>query len=360
MAATSASAAVAAALQPFADRRVLAGAVALVADRTAVRSLTAVGSADLATGRPMQSDTLFWIASQTKSITATAVMMLVDAGLLELDDPVAKYLPEFAEQWLTVVQDATHLLLRRPGRPITLRDVLSHTSGLPFKSALEEPFRDLIPLDVTVRSYAMTALQSEPGTRYQYSNAGINTAGRVLEVVSGLSYETFLRTRLLDPLGMADTTFRPDAAQLDRLAQAYKPNAANDGLEPAVLSQYTHPFSDSRRQAVPGGGLFSTAGNVARFCQMILNRGILDGRRYVSEAAIGEMTRKQTAATVPESYGLGWSVSETTCGHGGAWSTNMTIDWARGLTYVFLVQHAGFPGDGAQCQGAFTAAAERT
>src|SRR5207302_2661627 len=123
---------------------------------------------------------------------------------------------------VAVEQDKEHMLLHRPKRAVTVRDVLSHTSGMPFKSALEEPTLDGLTLRDAVRSYAMTPLQSEPGTRYQYSNAGINTAGRIIEVVSGMPYETFMDRHLFGPLGMKDTTFWPDEGQLARLAKAYK------------------------------------------------------------------------------------------------------------------------------------------
>jgi CubicO group peptidase (beta-lactamase class C family) len=347
-----------AALQPFVDGRTLAGAVTLVADRDEVLSLEAVGFADVAAGKPMRTDALFWIASQSKPITATALMMLVDEGKVRLDDPVEKYLPEFKGQWLAAEQDEDHVLLRKPGHPITVREILSHTAGLPFKSAMEQPTLDLLPLRDAVRSYAMTPLQSEPGSKYQYSNAGINTAGRIIEVAGGMPYEEFLERRLFGPLGMKDTTFRPDEAQLARLAKSYRPDADKTGLEETTITQLKYPLDDRTRQPMPAGGLFSTAGDLGRFCRMILNGGVSEGRRYLSEAAVTEMTRRQTGESLKESYGLGWSTGGGTFGHGGAYATNMTIDPRRGLITVFLVQHAGFPGDGGKSQAAFRRAAE--
>ena len=163
----------------------------------------------------MRTDALFWIASQSKPITASALMMLVDEGKVKLDDPVEKYLPEFRDQWLTVERDQEHMLLKKPKHPITVRNILSHTSGLPFASALEKPTLDGLPLRVAVGSYAMTPLLFEPDEKYQYSNAGINTAGRIIEVVSGMPYEDFLDKRLFEPLGMKDTTFWPNEAATD-------------------------------------------------------------------------------------------------------------------------------------------------
>jgi CubicO group peptidase (beta-lactamase class C family) len=349
---------VAAVLQPFVDSHSLAGAVTLVADKDKVLSLEAVGFADVAAGKPLRTDAVFWIASQSKSITAAAFMMLVDEGKVKLDDPVEKYLPEFKDLWLAAEQDKEHVLLRKPKRPITVRDILNHTSGMPFRSALEQPTLDMLPLRVAVRSYAITPLQFEPGSKYQYSNAGINTAGRILEVVSNMTYEDFLDKRLFGPLGMKDTTFWPSEEQLTRLAKAYRPNKDKTNLEETTIGQLTYPLHDRKRQPMPAGGLFSTASDVGRFCQMVLNGGTLDGKRYLSEAAVKEMTTKQTGDAVKEGYGLGWSTSGDSFGHGGALSTNMTIDARRGLITVFLVQHAGFPNDGNKSHAAFKKAAE--
>src|SRR5262249_4277776 len=157
------------------------------------------------------------------------------------------------------------------------------------------------------KSYAMTPLVFEPDSKYQYSNAGINTAGRILEVVSGMPYETFLDKRLFGPLGMKDTTFWPNEEQLTRLAKSYRPNAAKTELEEIKITQLKYPLGDRQRQPMPAGGLFSTASDVGRFCQMVLNGGTFQGKRYLSEDAVKQMTSKQTSEAVKESYGLGWS-----------------------------------------------------
>jgi CubicO group peptidase (beta-lactamase class C family) len=350
---------VTAAVQPFVDRHEVAGAVLLVADRDRVLSIETAGYSDVAARTPMRPDALFWIASQSKPITATALMMLVDEGKVKLDDPVSRYLPEFQDQWVAVEKDKEHMLLKRPATPVTVRHILSHTSGLPFKSAIEQPTLDLLPLRVGAMSYAMTPLQWNPGEKYQYSNAGINTAGRIIEVVSGMPYEAFLDARLFRPLGMKDTTFWPSAEQLGRLAKAYKPDAAKTGLEETTIAQLRYPLDDRSRQPMPAGGLFSTAGDLARFCRMIQHGGEIDGKRYLSESAVQEMTSRQTPPAFKESYGLGWSTAGGGYGHGGAYATNMTIDPKSGLVLVFMVQHAGFPGNGKQCQAEFKKAAVR-
>lgn len=342
------------ALQPFVDRHELAGAVALVVDGKKVLSIETVGFADIEAGKPMKVDSVFWIASQSKGITAAAVMMLVDEGKITLDDPVEKYLPEFRGQMVIVEKDNDHVLLRKPSHPITIREVLSHMSGLPFRSAIEEPTLDALPLAAAVRSYAMTPLQTEPGTHYQYSNAGINTAARIIEVVTGKKYEAIMAERLFKPLGMKDTTFWPNEEQISRLAKSYRPNATKDGLVEFPFGQLLYPLNDhSRRFPMPAGGLFSTAHDTALFCQMLLNGGELNGKRYLSEAALKALTTRQTPDSIKNSYGLGLAVGEDWFGHGGAHATNMEIRTTKGLVLIWMVQHGGFSGEGSNAQGVF-------
>jgi CubicO group peptidase (beta-lactamase class C family) len=348
------SAQVAPRLQPYVDKHELAGAVVMVADREKVLAYETVGWADIAGQRPMAKDTLFWIASQSKAMTAVAVLMLVDEGKIALDDPVEKYLPEFRQQMLVVEKDANHVLLKKPSHPITLREVLSHTSGLPFKSEIETPTLDGLPLAVAVRSYALTPLQTEPGTHYQYSNAGINTAARVLEVVSKMPYEQFMQTRIFTPLGMKDTTFWPNAEQVSRLAKSYRPNEAKTDLVEAPLGQLKQPLTDqTHRFPMPAGGLFSTAADTLIFCQMLLNQGQWQGRRYLSEKAFQELTQRQTAPAIKESYGFGLTIGPDFFGHGGANATNMEIRQGANRVLIWMVQHNGFVGAGGKAQGTF-------
>ncbi len=349
---------IAAALQPFVDSRSLAGAVTLVASSSKILSVDCVGYSDVGAETAMRPDALFWIASQSKSMTAAAFMMLVDEGKVKVDDPVEKYLPEFKGQMLIAERDGERTVLKKPAHAILIREVLSHTSGLPFKSRVEEPTLDGLPLREAVMSYALSPLEFEPGTKYQYANAGINTAARIIEVVSGMPYEEFMSQRLFKPLGMKDTTFWPTRGQVRRIAKSYKPNAAKNDLVEIEISQLHYPLSDrDARFPMPAGGLFSTARDVAKFCQMILNGGELGGKRYLSENALKMMTSKQTGDAIKESYGFGWTVGPGWAGHGGAEATNMEINRESGLIFVFMVQHAGFPNDGAKSRDAFKQAA---
>jgi CubicO group peptidase (beta-lactamase class C family) len=343
----------AAVLQPFVDSHTLAGAVVLVADKNKVLDVEAVGYADVAAKKRMRTDCTFWIASQSKPIAAAALMMLVDEGKVKLDDPVEKYLPEFQGQMVVAERDKDHVLLRKPKHPITVRNILSHTSGLPFASPIEKPTLDLFPLECRVRSYAMLPLEFEPDSKSMYANAGINTAGRIIEVVSGMTFEKFLDQRLLKPLGMNDTTFWPSREQIQRLAKAYKP-VKGGGIEECRIEQLKYPLDDPRRQPMPAGGLFSTAADLSLFYRTIANGGVFAGKRILSERAVREMAMPQLANP---HYGLGMSSDGNRVGHGGAYSTDSCFDKKRGLIMIFLVQHAGWPKGGDKILGAFQKAA---
>lgn len=351
----------AARVKPFVDKHELAGAVMLAASKDEVLRVEAVGWADIANQAPMKEDSLFWIASQTKPMTGASLMILVDEGKVSLDDPVSKYIPEFASAVVAADPNTPNAAPVPLARPITLREVMSHTSGLPFKSAAEQPTLDALPLAEAVASYAKTPFIAQPGTKYQYSNAGINTGARVIEIVSGVSYEDFMQKRIFDPLGMKDTTFRPTEAQVARLAKGYKPNAVKSELEETKVGQLSYPLtSRANRFPMPAGGLFSTAADCAAFCRMVLRGGELDGKRILSEAAVKTMTSKQTPEGLKDGYGIGWATQgpDKSFGHGGAWATNMNVDVPRGLVTVWLVQHQGFVRDGGKAQGVFKSAAE--
>lgn len=362
-------------LKPFVEKGSLAGAVVVVASPDKILALESVGFADRDMKIPMRSDNEFWIASMSKPITAAALMILVDEKKVDLDAPVEKYLPEFKSQMLVVEGDKEHMVLQRPKRLPTVRDLLRHTSGMPFKSDLEDPTLDRFSLRDGVRSYVMTPLQYEPGSKHVYSNAGINTAGRIIEVVSGMPYEYFLEKRLFTPLGMKDTTFWPNEEQVKRVAKSYMPNKDNSGLTEIKVGQLQYPLTDHNRQPMPAGGLFSTASDVAAFGQMILRGGTTaQGTRILSEAAVREMTSTQTGDILNKGkgengYGLGFSTSRMSkgengpvvagpCGHGGAYATNLWIDPDKKLLTVFMVQHAGFPGnEGGKIRSTFEKAA---
>ena len=322
-------------LQHYVDDHVLAGAVILVGDKKGILDLEAVGYSDLRTQRPMKVDDLFWIASMTKSITAAAFMMLVDEGRVRVDEPVEKYIPGFKD--LKVAQpDGT---LVPPSHPILIREILSHTSGLHFLNKKDRMVIDAVPLENSVQNDLLEPLLFDPGTKYAYSNEGLDTAGRIIEIITGTPYEKFLQDRLFTPLKMADTTFHPSPSQLQRLATSYKTKEDKSGLEEVPIRYLKYPLDGASRYPAPGGGLFSTARDVCRFCQVLANGGSFEGKIYLSKESVHQMTIKQTGPKVVTTYGFGISGSDgNSFGHGGAYNTSMNVD--HGRVTVFLVQQA--------------------
>ena len=339
-----------AAIRAAMDTREIAGAVTVVVTKDKVLHLQASGLADIAAGRPMQPDSLFWIASMTKPVTAVAVLMLQDEGELKVADPVAKYVPAFAD-------------LKTPsGKPanLTLTQIITHTSGLgeaPDTGARDaRTLADLIPL------YLAAPMQYEPGAKWQYTQSGINLASRIVEVVTGLSFDAFVQQRILDPLGMKNTTFYPAEGSV---VTAYAKDRTTGDLVP------TPPRADfgvRSRPPLGNGGLYSTGPDYARFCQMLLAGGVLDGKRYLSPAAMELLTTVQTGQLPcgffqPAEFGnrgtnYGWGIgtcilraphegvaamlSPGTFGHGGAWGTQAWIDPVRGVAYILMVQRSNF------------------
>jgi len=322
-----------------------AGIVTLVMEKGKIVHHDAVGMADIAQGRAMEKNALFWIASMTKSVNGAAVMTLVDEGKLALDEPASKWLPELAN--VTIEGGA------KPEKPITLRMLLSHTAGIAFPP--RKPTDGAISLKSYVATLIKTPLAFQPGSSYEYG-FGPTVAGRIIEIVSGMKYEDYLRTRLFEPLGMKDTTFHPNDAQRARIARTYKMDVDTREFVPGY-----NPFvtSDSSVQHMPepAGGLFSTAQDMGRFYAMIANNGELDGKRILSAKSVADMTKPVTAGEKQLNYACGWQCNIETqrvCpampvgsfGHGGAFATNGWVDPQSGLVTVFLVQNVLVPDSG--------------
>lgn len=301
----------------------------------------AVGFRDLEAKSPMKPDTIQRIASMTKPITAMAVLMLEEDGKLSTDDPVAKFVPEFGKV--------------ESQKPITLRHLLTHTSGIPGGAPPE--MKDLYAKRDRTLAEAVPAFARkpafEPGTKWAYCNTGIDTLGRVVEVASGKSFEAFLDERLFAPLGLKDTFFYPTAERKDRLAVTYKKTP--DGL--ARSGEWLGGES-AGKYPLPAGGLWSTAPDLAKLYDMLLAGGQAGGRRYLKAETLAKMTRNHTGDlkagfTPGMGMGLGFQVvsapqgvtemiSAGSFGHGGAFGTQSWGDPAKGMCFILMVQREGF------------------
>ena len=361
------------ALQPFVERGEISGAVALVATADKILHLSAVGESNLATGRKMQPDDIFWIASMSKPITAVCVAILADEGKLSFDDPLEKFLPEFRNPWLVSDQAPEHRTLVHPPRSITLRDLLTHTSGL-GEYTVTDPHWTLATMSKVL---SREPLRFAPGSRWGYSTAGLDTLGRVVEVASGLPFAEFMQTRLLDPLRMKNTTWWISPEQEKRRAHTYILNVQTKKLEETpIFYMYGGAVTDRARPPLGGAGLFSTAEDVAKFYQMMLHGGELAGHRILKPETVAAMTRRQTGdlrARPGMPWGLGFCVIEDpsqmeanqtlspgTFGHGGAFGTQSWADPKRGLVYVFMIERDKIPNnpDNSPMRRAYQAAVE--
>lgn len=345
-------------MKSFVDKGRAAGMVTLLAHRGKVVQLSAIGVQDLETHKPMKEDTIFQIASMTKPITCIGVMILAEDGLLAITDPVEKFLPGFAKLQIREKAEGEIEEIRKPKRKITIRDLMTHTSGM--SSGYPEEFKDLFAkrdrtLAEAVEAFPTRYLDFEPGTKWGYSNMGIATLGRIIEIVSGKSYQEFLAQRIFKPLDMNDTHFFVPENQHDRIATIY-------GLEGDKL---TKADVDLRRVGAkypaPEAGLYSTAPDLFRLYQVMLNGGVLDGKRILTRHSVELMTGNHTgdlkAGFSPGvGYGLGWSVvrniegmfrlnSIGTFGHGGLWKTYGWIDPKKELVGVILMQRLSGDGD---------------
>ena len=354
----------------YVDNGDLAGAAPLIARRGRVAHLGTFGMAHREEGRPVAADTLFRIASMTKPITSVAVMMLVEQGRVLLNDPVARYLPEFADaKVLELVGDEDAFRLVEPARPMTVRHLLTHTSGLTYgqgHGVLDSYYRVANitgtmggpeTLAATVARIARVPLLYHPGERWEYGYS-TDVLGRVVEAASGIDLAEFFRTRILNPLGMTDTHFSLPSGKVQRLARVY---GRTDGADSGDLEWFPaeHPYEGPSAYLSGGAGLTSSMLDYARFLQMMLDRGTLNGERILGPRTVDLMTvnhigEVDTMHGAGYRLGLGFDVhtdpglsgSPKGAGSyawGGYWHTAFWVDPAAELFVIMMAQV--FPSD---------------
>lgn len=364
-------------VQRYLDAKQLSGAVTLVARRGRIAHFEAHGVMDLEAGTPMRKDAIFRIASMSKPVTGVAIMMLLEEGKLRLNDPVSRFIPEFKEMKVAVVKPGYVAPAPQAGqrapipdyytvpatREITVRDLLTHTSGLESGDLGNRVGGRLVPRDTTktladyVPRLSQVPLDFQPGSQWTYSLlAGMETLSRIVEVTSGLPYDQFLKQRIFDPLGMKDTGFVVSSDRASRVATLYErtPKGLSRQDTPAWLSTKTF-FSG-------GGGLWSTAEDYAQFAQMLANGGELNGKRLLSPRTIdlmatnhvGELYSGAGAGNRVQGMGFGLSMevvldpiranrrtSLGSFGWDGAFGTHFWVDQKEKLIGVLMVQTPG-------------------
>lgn len=346
-------------LKELSDSHTIAGAVALVARHGKIGLLSAEGWRDVEGRKPMTTDSIFQIMSMTKNFTGVAIMMLVEEGRIDLRKPVEFYLPDFHGQMIEERLSNGNTYTRAPLHPPTVWQLMSHTSGLggdPEGELSDNPRTLRATLEDAVHFYAKSNLLFEPGTQWHYSNMGIATLGRMIEKISGQDYVRFIQSRILDPLGMKDTFFFPPDGKKDRIALVYQHEQGKlvrAGAE--ILAGDPALYRAGAKYPAPEFGLYSTAPDLFRFYQMLLNGGVFDGKRYLSRQSINTMTQVFTPDVTPSGwlggtgYGLTFEIvnkpqgtlllhSPGTFGHGGAFGTEGWMDPKNDLVRIMLVQ----------------------
>ena len=349
-------------MKALADQGAVSGVVTMVAKDGKVVHLQAAGKRELAAGAPMQKDSIFRIYSMTKPITGVAMMILLEQGKWQLNDPVSKYIPEFANLKVAKVNPANNNITPvAPDHPMTMRELMSHSAGLSYgifgNTAVDKLYGEnkvndtSQPLQTLIERLAKVPLLFQPGERWHYSLA-VDVQGYLVEKLSGQTLPQFMQQHIFGPLQMVDTAFYVPGAKLDRFAEFYQ---RQDGK--LVIHPPTWDFSKPPVQPSGGGGLVSTASDYMRFCQMLLNGGVLDGQRILSPLSVKLMRTNVLPAAnrtmAPGTgFGLDFAVVEDPAAAGGYYGegtyywggyagTWFWIDPVYKLVVVGMIQHRG-------------------
>lgn len=341
-------------LQPYVDSGQLSGAIS-VFYKDGVQETCCVGYADVAAKRPIKLNNVFMQCSQTKGFCGVTIAKLVEEGKISLDDPVSKYLPEFKELWVQVSNKDGVKTLHRAKNTLTVRMVLNHTGGFPFEASVKRNdvrgggWSGGAPLRQVAAVAAESPIMFEPGTRDLYSNTGIDIGAAIVEIVTGMKWENYLKQEVLDPLGMKSTWFWPTDKQLKKKIElyAFKQNSPAEWVEEMAWQQ--RPYNDSHVFASAGAGLWTTAADQLKFYKMLMNLGVGEnGVRILKEETVKSILACTTRPQNMGGYSLGLNApvkdSEGSWfGHGGAWGTNCMVNWHKKQLKLWVIQSAGGP-----------------
>ncbi len=340
------------ALQPYVESGQLPGAIS-VFYKDGVQETCCIGYADAAAKRRIRMDNVFMQCSQTKGFCGVTIAKLVEEGKLSLDDPVAKYLPEFWELWVLDGEKDGVRTMHRAKNVLTIRMVLNHTGGFPFEiSAKRSDVRGGgwsggAPIRQTASIAAASPIMFEPGTREMYSNTGIDIGAAIVEVITGMKWEQYLKKEILDPLGMKSSWFWPTDRQLRNKIELYeyKDGAPAEWREEMDWQQ--RPYNDSHVFASAGAGLWTTAADQLKFYKMLMNLGVGDnGVRILKEETVKSILAVSTRPRDLGGYSLGLTApiednEDAWFGHGGAWGTNCMVNWHKKQLRLWVIQCAG-------------------
>lgn len=342
------------ALMPFVQSGQLPGAIN-VFYKNGIQETTCVGYADVAAKRPITMNDVYMQCSQTKGFCGVTIAMLIEEGKISLDDPVSKYLPEFRELWVLKSNQNGVKTLVKAKNTLTIRMVMNHTGGFPFEICAKQGnikgggWSGGAPIRQTAAIAAASPLLFEPGTKMKYSNTGIDIGAAIVEVVTGQRWEDFLKERVLIPLGMNSSSFRPTDRQLETQVEMY--DCVKDA--PAKYRRQNNmqqrPYNGPNVFASAGAGLWTTANDQLKFYKMLMNLGVGDnGARILKEETVRELLAKSTRPKGMGGYSLGLTAPEedqenSWFGHGGAWGTNCMVNWHRKELKLWVVQLCGKP-----------------
>jgi len=341
-------------LQPYVDNGQLPGAIS-VFYKDGVQETCCVGYADVAAKRPIKMNCVYMQCSQTKGFCGVTVAKLVEQGKLSLDDPVSKYLPEFETLWVLDEEKDGVRTLHKAKNVLTIKHVLSHTGGFPFEICAKQHnipgggWSGGAPLRQTAAIAAACPINFEPGTKYSYSNTGIDIGAAIVEVVTGMKWEDYLKKEVLDPLGMSSSSFWPTDKQLKNKVEMYllHENAPAEWVEGNPWQQ--RPYNDSHVFASAGAGLWTTAEDQLKFYKMLMNLGMGEnGVRILKEETVKRMLATSQINKELGGYSLGLSApiedsEDGWFGHGGAWGTNCSVNWHKKELKLWAVQFTAGP-----------------
>ena len=340
------------ALQPYLDSGELPGAISIFYNN-GVQETCCIGYANVEQNRPIKLDNVFMQCSQTKGFCGVTIAKLVEEGKISLDDPVSKYLPEFKELWVLDSEKDGIKTLHKAKNVLTVRMVLNHTGGFPFECSAKRSdvrgggWSGGAPLRQVASIAAGSPISFEPGTKDQYSNTGIDIGAAIVEVVTGMKWENYLKKEVLDPLGMKSTWFWPTDKQLKTQIEMYDVKAGQKAVYRLENGWEQRPYNDGHVFASAGAGLWTTANDQLKFYKMLMNLGVGDnGVRILKEETVKSILAVTTRPNNLGGYSLGLNAPKVDgenewFGHGGAWGTNCMVNWHKKQLKLWVIQCAG-------------------